>query len=690
GACLLLLLSFAIFGDAVSLSNVLSLEDQVRFKQTFYDAMPFKDLETAGYSVLGLKHYMKAEVPPTQDVCRFANENVDSSNVKSIFFASLISNTLGNCKFTVSDEGKTTLSEAIKEGTDMPTLYYSVAAQKYLGIQVNTGEVIKAVKAAINSDEDSISGVKCLHYRGVCFTVKPPSTDTTETEPSVCITEVSVLESNLLNADTKGTVPSVHITEVSVLQAAYAMLIAARLPKDTDVSFITEMIEDTVAQADEVDNKYLQFEGGLLVTAKVVYATYALSEFLGKAPAITEEQVIKFANYLLTRKHVQSVKDTATLLIALDQLGNNPFHVPVVVQLYGSPVVSDDQKMVKVRVTNVMDKALGKMTVTATSAEDTEGTTVLSNKVFTAGPEDYELNFMTSKPGPGVYTVNVGVKPHKEDKRLIGTTSGQVKVKVVTKVNVEDVELSVVDKEQNIKSKTTSVKYPAAITTVIEADYHQKVVMKFSLKSVSSGDLFTPHQAFVRLTNEKTKQEIFFVAEPEPSKVFKFDLDVGATAKDSFGSLSGKYKMDLIVGDAVIQNPFEWKVGVLSLTFAEDPAKSTKDKEHMYNARPEIEHMFRVPEKRPPKAVSTAFTFLIFVPLAIMLIVWIKLGANLSNFQFSLGGIVFHLGLAAIFVLYYCFFVSLNMFTTLKILAVIGGLTFLGGNSLLSNIAARR
>ena len=40
-----------------------------------------------------------------------------------------------------------------------------------------------------------------------------------------------------------------------------------------------------------------------------------------------------------------------------------------------------------------------------------------------------------------------------------------------------------------------SVKYPAAITSVIEADYHQKVVMKFSLKSESSGELFTPHQA---------------------------------------------------------------------------------------------------------------------------------------------------------------------------------------------------
>ena len=54
-----------IFADAVTVSNILSLDDQVRFKQMFYDAMPFKDLETAGYSVMCLK-LMKAEVPPTQ------------------------------------------------------------------------------------------------------------------------------------------------------------------------------------------------------------------------------------------------------------------------------------------------------------------------------------------------------------------------------------------------------------------------------------------------------------------------------------------------------------------------------------------------------------------------------------------------------------------------------------------------
>ena len=38
---------------------------------------------------------------------------------------------------------------------------------------------------------------------------------------------------------------------------------------------------------------------------------------------ICQEQVIKFTNYLLTRKHVQSVRETATLLLAVNKLGNN-------------------------------------------------------------------------------------------------------------------------------------------------------------------------------------------------------------------------------------------------------------------------------------------------------------------------------------------------------------------------------
>ena len=75
--------------------------------------------------------------------------------------------------------------------------------------------------------------VKCPHYRGICITVKRPDTDTTETEPSVRITEVSVLQSDLLNMDTKGTEPSVCITDMTVLQSS---LLIQTLKRQSQVS----------------------------------------------------------------------------------------------------------------------------------------------------------------------------------------------------------------------------------------------------------------------------------------------------------------------------------------------------------------------------------------------------------------------------------------------------------------------
>lgn len=62
--------------------------------------------------------------------------------------------------------------------------------------------------------------------------------------------------------------------------------------------------------------------------------------------------------------------------------------------------------------------------------------------------------------------------------------------------------------------------------------------------------------------------------------------DVGAKAKD-FGHLSGKYSMDLIVGDSVIQNPFSWTLADVKLSFPEGAA-SDKSDENRYSKKPEI------------------------------------------------------------------------------------------------------
>lgn len=55
--------------------------------------------------------------------------------------------------------------------------------------------------------------------------------------------------------------------------------------------------------------------------------------------------------------------------------------------------------------------------------------------------------------------------------------------------------------------------------------------------------------------------------------------------------------------------------------------------------------MFREPERRPSPFVSNLFTGLCLAPVLLLLILWAKLGINISNFPFSLSAITFHLGL---------------------------------------------
>ena len=53
--------------------------------------------------------------------------------------------------------------------------------------------------------------------------------------------------------------------------------------------------------------------------------------------------------------------------------------------------------------------------------------------------------------------------------------------------------------------------------------------------------------------------------------------------------------------------------------------------------KPEIAHMFREPEKRPPAVVSNAFTILcLAAPFAVLFGAWAKLGVNISGFTVSI------------------------------------------------------
>ncbi|GAB1602914.1 dolichyl-diphosphooligosaccharide--protein glycosyltransferase subunit 2-like [Argonauta hians] len=617
---------FALFTVclAVTPSSYLTPLDIARFKSVFEAALTSKDVPNVHYALAGLS--LLGETPKNpQEICN--NLKADTSSLSSMYHVATSAKLLKTCKVKI-DTGKALLTKALKPDSSVLDIFHAFYALKNSGIAFDESVVAAALIESLKKDDS----------------------------------------------------PASH---------GYAFILATEL--NADVSKFYDSIEDIIAQADEVDEKYLQFEGGLYVTSLVIDGAYKLAEKMKKAPVISEDKVIKLANYFLSRKHVHQLKSACHLLCVIKTLTVNSFHVPIATTRASSVAVSPMSPLVQVRVTNLMGAPIGKLSVTADSARHiSDDVVVLSKKAFssTSDPSLYELDFLQNKPTRGFYKIVISAAPNKADKRFIGITGSEVQVKVTTHVSLENIEIGVADKDQTTATRTTKLQYPNKAANSLVADYHQKIIMKFQLKDKSNGQLMTAHQAFVRLTNLKTKQEIIFVTEADSSMTNKFDLDVGSGAKD-FGSLSGRYSMELIIGDAVIENPFSWYLADTDLTFPESnvPPKQTVNQ---YAPKPVIKHEFKRPEKRPPKLVSFVFTALVALPLLILFILWGKIGVNISNFPMSISAIGFHVCMACIFGCYSLYWKSLNMFQTLKYVGVLSIPTFLCGNSLLSHIAAQR
>jgi len=623
-----------------SLSTSLTLLEQHAIAKVL--RQPPTSLQMLYYSATALTAIDK-EVREPQTVCAYAKDNLIKDSAESLLMYSTIVK-ISTC----TDVADVDVGALITDDTEPLALAQLITAMANLNIKVEDAHVAKLVAAAKENDSPKLAGA-------------------------------------LFKA-------------------------ASVLPKDTaGIENIVSMVEDIVAQADEVDGEHLQFEGGLSVTADVVEGICALTDTQGTA-LLKEEQALKFAQYFLKRKYVASVEDLHHLLVGLGGLAKNKHVVPVVVSVFQSSTISTQSPTLKVRVTNLIDQSIPEVSVTATSFEsaDSDATVVFENKPLapSADQDDFividsevargfvaanafKLDVMAQTPNRGLYNCKLAVQLKEGGDRFVLDGAFTVKVKVLAKIMVEGVQIGVGDRDQTNINKLNSLTFPQKVAKVLEADYHQKLVMTFNLKDIEKDELVTVHQTFVRLVHETTGQEIFFVAEADSSEQYKFTLDVGTTGKDSFNNLSGKYRITLIVGDRAMQVPIAWTLGDIVLTFKGD-RKPTKREARVTEARPTIEHQFRVPEKRPSKLVSTAFTVLVSSSILVMFAMWIKIGANVSNLQLNLSTLLFHVGLAGIFVLYYMFWVRLDMFVTLKLLVVVGGCTFLAGNRMLANMALQR
>ncbi|EXB88375.1 Dolichyl-diphosphooligosaccharide--protein glycosyltransferase subunit 2 [Morus notabilis] len=319
----------------------------------------------------------------------------------------------------------------------------------------------------------------------------------------------------------------------------------------------------------------------------------------------------------------------------------------------------------------------------------------------------------------GRYAFVFEVVLHDSEHEKVYATGGQTQVPVfitgIIKVDnaeivVLDSDLGSVESQKNYNSfcafdivEILRLDLAGENVVSLSANHRQKLRLYFQL-TTPLGQVFKAHQlietlvwlqAFLKLRHESKVEHIFVVG--NSGKKFEILLDfLGLVEK--FYYLSGSYDIQLTVGDAVMENSFLKAIGQIELDLPEAPEKAPRpplqpvDPYSRYGPKAEISHIFRAPDKRPPKELSLAFLGLTFVPLLGFFIGLLRLGVNFKNFPSSAVpttfAILFHVGIAAVLLLYVLFWLKLDLFTTLKVLGFLGAFLLFVGHRILSHLAS--
>ncbi|PAA83600.1 hypothetical protein BOX15_Mlig004170g2 [Macrostomum lignano] len=631
-----LLLSIAIVScNGLTMSGYLSKVDKARLAGVFKASWPLDDAATAHYALLGLT---TLGVDAPSGVCEVVKKSANPSNIEAAYHASV--------------------------------------AASLAKPACSLGGALKGLEARL--DDASLSAESLLQ---LVTTLK------NEKLPLDAKKVRSVMDRLLKDDSSAGTV-------------ACVLLAGLRIGLDkADLAKFKGDMKDALLQADESDGQYLYYDKGVYTTALVTEALLKTTDKLGEAVA-PADKLVKLANYLLSRRQIYQFKSAAQLLVALKSFADSSVQSPVVLFLKSGATLSKSSGsgVVSVQLADVWGRPVSPAgaSMTLASAKNTgSGAVFLKDAAMSVALASersvFNIDFMKAKPTVGFYQLAVSAK--SSEKRFLFPASIALQVKVVSTVAVQSMEVAVADRDQQSAPVPVKLTYPAKAKSQLEADSHQRLSAKFQITMSGDNTPVTVHQAFIRLNHLTANKEAIFVAEPDKDKTYKFSVDL-ATGGKNLDYLSGLYAMELIVGDALIDKSLVWHLADVKLDLPDEANKPgavatpQETERAALKPKPEIKHVFRQPDKMAPASIAMGFTILCLAPLAILLILWAYLGANLSGFVTSVPALLFHIGLAGILILYFFYWSCLNMFETLRYLCLLGVPTFICGNRLLRSLAS--
>lgn len=439
-----------------------------------------------------------------------------------------------------------------------------------------------------------------------------------------------------------------------------------------------------------------QHQGPVSATSSVVRGLTAFTSASGSFN-IPGDKILGLARFFLGIGIPENSKDFYHQIDALACLDQNRLLVPLILSVPVSVLSFSSQDKLKVRVTTVLGSAAPPLSVKLMQVF-TSGSKDASiiNQELKFDPKEavHTLDALPSGVDVGEYVFAFEIMLSDPEHKKIYATGGRTKVPVYVKgvIKVDNAKIEVL--EGDSVETENKLDLPGENDVALSANHLQKLRLSFQLTTPLQNQ-FNPHQALLKLRHESGVVHIFVVGNSREK--FEITLDFLGLVEKLF-YLSGKYDMELTVGDAAMENSFLQALGHIELDLPEVPEKSTRpppqavDPYSRFGPMAEISHIFRPQEKRPPQELSYAFLGLVFVPFLAFLVGLLRLGVNMKNFPTSTApatfAILFHSGIAGVLVLYVLFWFKLDLFTTLKTLGVLGMFLLFVGHRTLSHLAS--
>ncbi|KAK4273035.1 hypothetical protein QN277_021508 [Acacia crassicarpa] len=443
-----------------------------------------------------------------------------------------------------------------------------------------------------------------------------------------------------------------------------------------------------------------EHQGSLSTTASVVRGLTAFSAITSEKLNLPGDKILGLAKFFLGIGIPGDAKDFFNQIESLAFLENNKIATPLILSVPETVFSLTNQDLLKVKVNTVLGSAAPPLTVKLVrgfkiGAED--------SSIFESKELQYDskrglhvFSFLSKHVDVGSYMFVFEMVLHGTDDDKVYATGGQIHVPIYVTgiIKVGSAEIAVLDSDLGSVETQKTLDLSGNNVVSLSANHLQKLRLSFQL-TMPNDRAFKPHQAFLKLRHETKVEHIFVVG--NTGQKFEIILDfLGLVEK--FFYLSGRYDMELTVGDAVMENSFLRPLGHVELDLPVAPEKGSRppappvDPYSRYGPKEEIIHFFRAPEKRPPQNLSLVFLTLTLLPLIGFLVGLLRLGVNLKNFPSSpvnaLYAALFHVGIAAVLLLYVLFWLKLDLFTTLKALGLLGAFLMFVGHRTLSYLAS--